>query len=626
MPERIASLYAEISADTTKFKNGLRDVDKSLRDTEKQVKKTSGPITNFLDVHKTQIAGVTLGLAALKKGWDFSSQGAELLTLDTRFDRLATSIGSSGTALKDKLLVSMGGLVSDSQAVSTAVDLMSLGLAKSEDQVLRLSTVSSQLGMDMNQLVLALTNQTTARFDQLNVSVDGFDERLKKLQATGLSAQDAFTEAFLQQAEAQIERVGSVTETTEGKFLRAEATINNFTDDLKKMSAIGIGTAITAFQQLGDLMGHMEKQADDARLRVAQTSQSYEEYADRIVKVWGVQHDMRQGDIEYYQQLARTGEMTDAQRNRFELLTQTQWENMQIMKAYTNDAVSPYAYAVQDAASSTNSLQDGVGGVSDAMRAQAQDAKNAKQALADYYDLVSTGIPSFDFMQQKDTMDWLDAGGQQLVEFNKYLEKMNILAGTGVVTQEQYTQELKNGAIAQSALNFATGELSKSQAWNTARDISEEWGGNVRDIYDYIIGINDYMDLINGKTSKLTIDLKVTGDNVPPIGGTGGGLGPPPTVPKATTQATGGPLADAAIIGEQGYEAVIGGYVYTHQQTKAMLNSGMISAPKGFASGGNMQTGGKGGGLNVTNNFYAPVQLSSDDTELMAKLGMMLLP
>jgi hypothetical protein len=44
----------------------------------------------------------------------------------------------------------------------------------------RLSGVAAQLGMDVGEMTLALTNQTTRRFDQLGVSVDGFDERLRR--------------------------------------------------------------------------------------------------------------------------------------------------------------------------------------------------------------------------------------------------------------------------------------------------------------------------------------------------------------------------------------------------------------------------------------------------------------
>ena len=77
------------------------------------------------------------------------------------------------------------------EAMALAADLLALGLAKNSDEAVRLAKVQSGLGMDMNQLVL-LTNQTTMRFDALGVSVDGFDEKVKQLKATGMSTNEAF--------------------------------------------------------------------------------------------------------------------------------------------------------------------------------------------------------------------------------------------------------------------------------------------------------------------------------------------------------------------------------------------------------------------------------------------------
>jgi len=108
-----------------------------------------------------------------------------------------------------------------------------LGLAKSHDEVVRLTTVAGALGMNMNQLVLTLTNQTTMRFDALGVSVDGFKEKVKTLEDAGMSANDAFKEAFLQQAEEQLGKVGSAADQSIGSFNRLEAAGANFSNSLK---------------------------------------------------------------------------------------------------------------------------------------------------------------------------------------------------------------------------------------------------------------------------------------------------------------------------------------------------------------------------------------------------------
>lgn len=176
-------------------------------------------------------------LAKLKQGWDFAKEGAQIQLTEQRFARLAQSIGTTGEALTGQLKAATKGMLSDAALMQTATDLLSLGLAKSSDQVVRLSRVSSALNMDMNQLVLTLANQTTMRFDQLGVSVDGFDKRLEALKKTGRSVNEAFTEAFLQQAEEQISRVGEAVDTTAGKMQKFEARLSNLGDNLKKTAA-----------------------------------------------------------------------------------------------------------------------------------------------------------------------------------------------------------------------------------------------------------------------------------------------------------------------------------------------------------------------------------------------------
>lgn len=193
-----------------------------------------------------------LGIEGAKKLYEFAEAGAQLELVETRFGRLAESIGATSDALLGDLKQATGGMYSDAQLMKSALDLMSLGLVKSQEEAVRLSTVMGGLNMPMNQLVLAMTNMTTMRFDSLGVSVDGFDERLKHLTETmkGASEQDIFKEAFLQQAEEQLLRVGSAADTSAGQFMQAEAEWANFMDGLKKGSLGAVLPVITKFNEL----------------------------------------------------------------------------------------------------------------------------------------------------------------------------------------------------------------------------------------------------------------------------------------------------------------------------------------------------------------------------------------
>ena len=184
------------------------------------------------------LIAVAAGAAlALKKLYETARQGAELEYTREKFDRLAQSIGTTSDALLRDLQTATRGTVSDMEAMALAADMLSLGLAKNADQAVRLAKVQSGLSMDMNQLVLTLANQTTMRFDQLGVSVDGFDAKVKELKATGMDANEAFKEAFLQQAEAQLEKVGNAADENIGAFKRLEAQLKNNRDAAKMLSS-----------------------------------------------------------------------------------------------------------------------------------------------------------------------------------------------------------------------------------------------------------------------------------------------------------------------------------------------------------------------------------------------------
>jgi hypothetical protein len=77
--------------------------------------------------------------------------------------------------------------------------------------------------------------------------VDGFKERVAALRAEGLSAADAFREAFLAQAEDQLERVGSVADTTLGAFKRLEAQLKNISDATKEFAGKALLPVIAPF-------------------------------------------------------------------------------------------------------------------------------------------------------------------------------------------------------------------------------------------------------------------------------------------------------------------------------------------------------------------------------------------
>lgn len=225
-------------------------------------------------------AGIDLAGQAvdgLKKVWDFAKEGAELEYSKIKFDNLTKSIGGADSVLQELRAVTKG-TRSDMELMGSAGDFMSLGLAKSRDEVVRLTRVAGALNMDMNQLVLTLANKTTMRFDQLGVAVDGFDARVKELEKSGLDVNKAFTQAFLEQAEKQILKVGDAADTTVGKMQKVETTFKNLGDEVKKFFAEGVSTGIDVIEFPAKLSEAFAESASNIRRQVLDGTMSLEDY------------------------------------------------------------------------------------------------------------------------------------------------------------------------------------------------------------------------------------------------------------------------------------------------------------------------------------------------------------
>jgi len=231
--ERINQKVKQTTKETQALAPGIENARRSVMD--------------FASENAGLIAVLTGTALALKKLYDTAREGAEIEYTRVKFERLAESIGTTSDALLGELRTATRGTLSDMEAMALAADLLALGLAKNSDEAVRLAKVQSGLGMDMNQLVLTLTNQTTMRFDALGVSVDGFDEKVKQLKATGMSTNEAFKEAFLQQAEEQLEKVGNAADEDIGAFKRLEAQMKNNRDTAKAMSAEALAPLVRYF-------------------------------------------------------------------------------------------------------------------------------------------------------------------------------------------------------------------------------------------------------------------------------------------------------------------------------------------------------------------------------------------
>ena len=261
---QIASLFASIGADTSGLDRGLQSAKKGITGLANDIKKSP----------KIDMAMMVTGLnqavqlasqagQAIKALYGTIKEGAAMDFAVEKFDRLAESIGTTSNALMGDLRTATRGMSSDMDLVAMSSNIMSLGLMTTHDDVVRLSKVASALGMDMNQLVLTLANKTTMRFDQLGVAVAGFEDKVQALQDAGMSADDAFGKAFLQQAEEQVSKVGEAADSSIGSFQQMETVLTNLSNEFKSELAGSVLVAKDAIVEFTDVLSNIDIEALD---------------------------------------------------------------------------------------------------------------------------------------------------------------------------------------------------------------------------------------------------------------------------------------------------------------------------------------------------------------------------
>lgn len=387
MAIQLGSAYGKIHLDSSGVKKGVDDSRKALGGFGDKALGVSRMVTGA-------VAGIAASALVMKKAFDFGKEGAQLDYAREKFDRLAESIGTTGDALMRDLKSATRGLVADSVLVASAGDLMALGLAKTHEEAVRLTKVAGALGMNMNQLVLTLTNQTTMRFDALGVSVDGFKEKVKELEEAGYDANEAFKMAFLAQAEEQLALVGDIADQDAGSFARFEASVQNLEDRIKTglyptlLRAVDAANLLlTANQKITDALAEHNQV-------MKESADSYKEYIEEMTRAAVVAGMLTEEDRALIlswaesgrtvDDLARSTDMYDAGLvgliTNLGLLTEQEWEAVRVglkreerMEALQDRATRYYGalYKVRDAAKEAEQAQ-----------------KDLDQAMSDLNDMI----------------------------------------------------------------------------------------------------------------------------------------------------------------------------------------------------------------------------------------------
>ncbi len=595
MSTEVASLHATIGAKIDGFKQGAREVKTELDNLK------SG-FGSFMAGVGTASAAATLAMVGLKKVMEFGKEGAELELTETRFVRLAASIGTTADALKTDLRAATRGMMSDSEMMASATTMMTLGLAKTREEAVRLTRVASALGMNMNQLVLTLTNQTTMRFDQLGVSVDGFAEKVDALKAAGMSANDAFKEAFLQQAEEQITKVGDAADSSVASFVKFEVATQNLGDALKSSLgptlarvADGLTYMLTGQQRLQEIFA-------GASTQVYNTSNSYDEYADRMraaasaagyyVNASGAligtrgqlvnqNYMLSEGEYKYAKAMQASAEATSAQTDASKGDTTAQIALGMSIEANTKYTAS-YRAAMVMANIAINAQKLAL---ERDVRAFEEADERAKKWYATQKDLVQARRDLAEAEKK-----WSQTVGQDVkgafdkvwMSQDKYREGLKLIdeaLGTNLAQQQSYQDELD-----QLAKDFASGKLDPAafkEKLATLRDAYKPLEDSIGDAMKKVEDLEAKLRELENQHINTYVDIWYVEHGKPPSGG-GGNTGESGEAGTAGPRQYGGPAMGGKVylVGERGPE-----YFIPYSSGQIIPNS-QIGKASGASGGG----------------------------------------
>lgn len=228
-----------------------------------------------------QVGAVFGGIAIAAKGaYEVISQGAELAVIEQQFNALNESIGGTEDSLTQLRLVT-GGMISDAKLMSGASDLISLGIASNQEEMLQWSKVVGGLNLDLQVLGLTLANNSKARLDSLGLSLEAVNAKTEEFVKAGKSADEAFDLAVLDGLNARMELLGDATETSAGQLARATAELENAKNEALLLAAAISGPVLQA-------MGDSRKARDLANEAISKGVITQDELNQMVAEAGGL--------------------------------------------------------------------------------------------------------------------------------------------------------------------------------------------------------------------------------------------------------------------------------------------------------------------------------------------------
>jgi len=247
------------------------------------IQKFGGNLRGMMNVAGKAALAVGAIATAAKIAYDEIEKGAKIDRAIRQFDALTTSIGSTSDVMLGRLREATKGMVSDVELMESTSELINTGLAKTEDQAVRLATAVGTLGLDMSVLNLTLLNDSKMRLDNLKISAERVAEIQEQLNREGFVG-DAFDEAVIIALEEKMTLLEDTTEGTAANMAVLRATVKNTRDEV---SLFFQKLADPAIENLANSTEIGRKAIRNQAIEIAKASDNWKEFIPALEEAFG---------------------------------------------------------------------------------------------------------------------------------------------------------------------------------------------------------------------------------------------------------------------------------------------------------------------------------------------------
>lgn len=235
----------------------IRNVNQELNKLDDNAQTNTTGMSNLGGVLKT-VGTALVGMQILEKAGQLNELGQAANNAERTFTELSGG-QAAATASLNGLRAATGGLVDDMVLMGGANRLLLMNLAQTNEEAASLTQIATTLGRAMGNdagqsvadFASLLANQSIPRLDNFGISSDAVREKIEKLKAAGMGAQEAFSMAVMEEGRKALDKLGSSADTAEsGGLTRLQTRIQNITQDMGQWVNEGINKAAGGLESL----------------------------------------------------------------------------------------------------------------------------------------------------------------------------------------------------------------------------------------------------------------------------------------------------------------------------------------------------------------------------------------